>query len=226
MKGKGFVVHVALTSTLDRLDADARTAVIGAAYARVRGLDDYRLPKKHAALAFLVEGIAAEAAELCDNLAPKRPVKTGAQRTAEYRARLKAAGSDESDESDVTERHNRHNCDESDECDARDESDAKEINKEIKSGTLVTPTDLKMAAHNLGVPEDYALGYFATEMEKLGWMARSGNGTMFRVTPARLASVLRGWWNVDKQKNVSRASIGEGPVTDVPSSVGEGDLIS
>ena len=211
MKGKGFVVHVALTSSLDRLDADARTAVIGAAYARVRGLDDYRLPKKHAALAFLVEGIAAEAAELCDNLAPKRTAKTGAQRTAEYRARLKAANAAE--------------CDESDECDARDESDGKEINKEIKSGTLVTPADLKIAAHNLGIPDDFALGYFAAEMEKLDWMARGTNGAMFKVTRTNLASVLRGWWGQEKRKNSARASGGVEPAADVPT-VTEGDLIS
>lgn len=211
MKGKGFVVHVALTSTLDRLDADARTAVIGAAYARVRGLDDYRLPKKHAALAFLVEGIAAEAAELCDNLAPKRTAKTGAQRTAEYRARLKAANAAERDESD--------------ECDGRDECDTKEINKEIKSGTLVTPADLKIAAHNLGIPDDFALGYFAAEMEKLDWMARGTNGAMFKVTRTNLASVLRGWWGQENRKNSARASGGVEPAADVPT-VTEGDLIS
>jgi len=222
VKGKGFVVHVALTSTLDRLDADARTAVIGAAYARVRGLDDYRLPKKHAALAFLVEGIAAEAAELCDNLAPKRTAKTGAQRTAEYRARLKAAGSDEYD---VTERHNRHNCDESDECDARDKCDTKEINKERKSGTLVTPADLKIAAHNLGIPDDFALGYFADEMGKLGWMARGTNGAMFKVTRSNLASVLRGWWGAENRKNSARASGGIEAPADAPT-ITEGDLIS
>ena len=57
MKGRGFIVHAALTSTLDGLPGDARAAVIGAAYARVRGLDDYELPKKFAVYRFLVDGI-------------------------------------------------------------------------------------------------------------------------------------------------------------------------
>ena len=112
MKGRGFIVHAALTSTLDGLPGDARAAILGAAYARVRGIDDYELPKKFAVYRFLVDGIVTEAATLCAPT-PKQargPAKTGAQRTAEYRQRL--ANRQECDEcDDVTKVTNVTKCD-------------------------------------------------------------------------------------------------------------------
>lgn len=221
MKGRGFIVHSALTSTLDGLAGEARTAVIGAAYAQVRGLTDYRLPKKFAMFEFLVAGIVAEAKEICERPSraekPRPGAKTGAQRTAEYRARLagKGAECDESDASDgVT---NVTDC---------DEQVSKEVSKEVsKSGTRVTAEDVRIAAHNLGVPKEFAIGYFLPEMQKLGWQARGTAGRMFDVTRRNLASVLRGWWAQEKRKTPPRPSGGE-PAPSVAPSITDGELIS
>lgn len=221
VKGRGFIVHAALTSTLDGLGSEARTAVIGAAYARVRGLNDYALPKKFAMFEFLVAGIASEAAAICappEKKQTRAPAKTGAQRTAEYRARLAARGGD---------------CDESDECDEVTnvtKCDAnKEVSKEVsKSGTrvtFVTREDVRTAAHNLSVPFDFAFDYFMPEMEKLDWMARGAAGRMFRVTRANLASVLRGWWEAEKRKKTPPASSGT-ETADVAPSITDGEIIS
>ena len=249
MKGRGFIVHSALTSTLDGLAGEARTAVIGAAYAQVRGLTDYRLPKKFAMFEFLVAGIVAEAKEICERPSraekPRPAGKTGAQRTAEYRARLarKGAECDESDASDgvtnvtsvtnVTKTpSNGGGCDGCDGCDDVtnvtdcDEQVSKEVSKEVsKSGTRVTVEDVRIAAHNLGVPKEFAIGYFLPEMQKLGWQARGTAGRMFDVTRRNLASVLRGWWAQEKRKTPPRPS-GEEPAPSVAPSITDGELIS
>ena len=199
MKGRGFIVHSALTSTLDGLASDARTAVIGAAYARVRGTNDYDLPKKYSMFEFLVAGIASEAEAICERpTKPKptrAPAKTGAQRTAEYRARL----------------------------------EHKEVSNEVsKSGTRVTSVtrdDVRTAAHNLSVPYSFAFDYFMPEMEKLGWQARGTAGRMFRVTRANLASVLRGWWEAEKRKKTA-APPSDGEPNNVAPSITDGEIIS
>lgn len=205
MKGKGFVVHVALTSSLDRMDADSRSAVIGAAYSKARGLNDFKLPKRLACFQFLVDGIADEAIAI--SATERLPPLSGAERAARHRAKVKAE-SNESNESN-----------------ARNGVTHKEVSNEVIREARVTPDDLKIAAHNLGIPDDFALGYFAAEMEKLDWMARGTNGAMFKVTRTNLASVLRGWWGQENRKNSARASGGVEPAADVPT-VTEGDLIS
>ena len=219
MKGRGFIVHSALTSTLDGLASDARTAVIGAAYARVRGTNDYDLPKKYSMFEFLVAGIASEAEAICERpTKPKptrAPAKTGAQRTAEYRARLAGRNAE---------------CDECDEVTNVTECDAsKEVSKEVsKSGTRVTSVtrdDVRTAAHNLSVPYSFAFDYFMPEMEKLGWQARGTAGRMFRVTRANLASVLRGWWEAEKRKKTA-APPSDGEPNNVAPSITDGEIIS
>lgn len=224
MKGRGFIVHSALTSTLDGLAGEARTAVIGAAYARVRGLADYSLPKKFSMFEFLVAGITAEAREICERptKADKQrpPAKTGAQRTAEYRARRAAKGA---------------GCDECDECDdvtnvtECDEQVSKEVSKEVsKSGTRVTNVteqDVRTAAHNLNVPLEFAVGYFMPEMDKLEWKARGTAGNMYRVDKMNLASVLRGWWEAERRKKTARAPEAETGEAVAPS-ITDGEMIS
>ena len=162
MKGKGFVVHVALTSSLDRMDADSRSAVIGAAYSKARGLNDFKLPKRLACFQFLVDGIADEAIAI--GATERLPPMSGAERAARHRAKVKAE-SNESNESN-----------------ASNGVTPKEVSNKVTREALVTPDDLKIAAHNLGIPDDFALGYFSAEMEKLDWMARGANGAMFKVT--------------------------------------------
>lgn len=224
MKGRGFIVHSALTSTLDGLAGEARTAVIGAAYAKVRGLTDYSLPKKFAMFEFLVAGIVTEAKEICERPSkPKTtrpPAKTGAQRVAEYRARLAAQDDDCNECNECNDVTNVTDC---------NEQVSKEVSKEVsKSGTrvtFVTEDDVRVAAHNLGVPRDFAIGYFMPEMAKLGWQARGTAGRMFRVTRMNLASVLRGWWEAERRKNQPRPS-GEEPAPSVAPSITDGELIS
>lgn len=258
MKGRGFIVHSALTSTLDGLPGEIRAAILGAAYARVRNLTDYALPKKLALFDFLVSGIVTEAEMLCEkhsNVTQTRPsAKTGAQRTAEYRARrmLRTKKSDVSDPCDgvtnvtnVTELpafgtdspSESGKCDECDECNECD-AISKEVSKEVSVAHVtnvtdhessaqnrITEMDLRIAAHNLGVPLDFALGYFREEMGKLEWMARGNGGRMFRVTRMNLASVLRGWWKQEERKKNSAPASGSAPM-DVPPSITQDDLVS
>jgi hypothetical protein len=218
MKARGFVIHVALTSTLSRVPGDARTAVLGAVYARVMGLTDYALPKRFEGYQYLVDGIVEETIALCGETPAKKPAKrppmTGAERMAKLRARRALA----------------EDCDESDESDGvtkRDEQVSKEVSKEVIESTLVTfvtPDDVRIAAHNLGIPYDFALGYFLPEMEKLGWQARGPKGDMFPVKKSNLASILRGWWNAEQKKILPRPS-SDNPGSSLPAIVGY-ELIS
>lgn len=63
--------------------------------------------------------------------------------------------------------------------------------------------DVRIAAHNLGVPAAFG-EYFHAEMTKLGWQARSSAGRMFAVNRANLASILRGWWETEKKHCAAR----------------------
>ncbi len=215
MKGQGFVIHNALTSTLDGLDGDARAYVLGAAYSKARGRNDFKLPKKYAYLAFLVEGIATESSALNAPVmrTPKSQPLTGAERAARHRAKLR----NESNES--------NDSNESNESNAVKEGRNKGIKECGAHVTFVTDEELSVAAHNLGIPHDFVFGYFKPEMEKLEWLARGANGSMFRVNAVNLASVLRGWWTQEnRKKNPARPPTAN--TGDALPSIMDGDMIS
>ena len=67
--------------------------------------------------------------------------------------------------------------------------------------------DIRVAAHNLGVP-DWFRDYYASEMEKLGWTERNSrkpNGTA-PVTRSNVVHSMRGWWDQEKKSSAARVA--------------------
>ena len=75
--------------------------------------------------------------------------------------------------------------------------------------------DIRIAAHNLGVP-DWFRDYYASEMEKLGWTERNSrkpNGTA-PVTRSNVVHSMRGWWEQEKKSPAARESANRGSADD------------
>lgn len=199
---QGFCVHGVMTSTLLEIRPDARAAILGLAFALTFGAEDYALPKKFEVYLPIAKGIAAEAKRLIVEAESKPAPKSGAERTAAYKARKKAlAGSAEVTK--VTQ------------SDVGDEGDARmneRMNERMNGRTsspppsrsdgrpIYAPTadEVFFAGKKLGMGED-AVAEFVRGMEELDWKARGKDGRMFNVTPVNLASVMRGWRDCEKK---------------------------
>lgn len=192
---QGFCVHGVMTSTLKEVPPDARAAILGFAFAKTYGIEDYDLPKRFAAYRPIAAGIATEAKRIIEEADSRPAPKSGAQRTAEYKARKRAQAAAE-----VTKVMQG---------DAGDEGDARMNNRMNDRQSVVSsprpPTDdeIRAAAHNLGVPDDFR-DHFAAEMRKLDWTAMRANGATYRVTAANVSCVLRNWWATEKKNFPAR----------------------
>ena len=67
--------------------------------------------------------------------------------------------------------------------------------------------DIRVAAHNLGVP-DWFRDYYASEMEKVGWIERSSRkaGGTAPVTRSNVVLSMRGWWDQEKKSSAARVA--------------------
>ena len=67
--------------------------------------------------------------------------------------------------------------------------------------------DIRVAAHNLGVP-DWFRDYYASEMEKVGWIERSSRkaGGTAPVTRLNVVLSMRGWWDQEKKSSAARVA--------------------
>ena len=67
--------------------------------------------------------------------------------------------------------------------------------------------DIRVAAHNLGVP-DWFRDYYASEMEKVGWIERCSRkaGGTAPVTRSNVVLSMRGWWDQEKKSSAARVA--------------------
>ncbi len=67
--------------------------------------------------------------------------------------------------------------------------------------------DIRVAAHNLGVP-DWFRDYYASEMEKVGWTERNSRkpGSTIPVTRSNVVHSMRGWWECEKKSSAARVA--------------------
>ena len=67
--------------------------------------------------------------------------------------------------------------------------------------------DIRVAAHNLGVP-DWFRDYYASEMNKVGWIERSSRkaGGTTPVTRSNVVLSMRGWWDQEKKNSAARVA--------------------
>ena len=210
---QGFCVHGVMTSTLLGIPPDARAAILGCAFAMTFDVADYKLPKRFEVYRPIAAGIATEAKRLISEAANRPPAKTGAQRTAEYKARKRAAEVTKvtkvtkGDEGDVrmNERMNeRMNGDVS----SPPRSDGWPVHAPTADDVSATGKDLGMAPA--------AVAEFEHGMAELGWEARGRDGNMFPVTPANLKSIMRGWRDSQKKICGARAQSSSGTMAAVP----------
>ena len=240
-RDRGFCVHGVMTSTLVEMQPDLRAALLGYSFALTFDLGDYELPKKWACFAPLARGIADAARQIIED-SPAEP-KSGAQRTAEWRARKRASVTnvtrcDARDGVDVTNVTR---------CDARDGvtlerknermNDIPPTPKGVGGGDRLPPAEVRaelnarrpsadeiaIGAHDLGVPAEFAQ-QFVDEMEATGWVYVNRNGKTVYVTKANWKTVLKGRFNFAKKNDAARVDDGEAPRCPCPPVVPDEDL--
>ena len=217
---QGFCVHGVMTSTLRELAPDARAAILGSAFALTFDIGDYKMPRRYEAFMPLAKGIATEARRLIDEADGKPKPKTGAQRTAEYRAR-KHAESETASHADVTKVT---------QCDGRDGVTLERMNErmnECESVSSPTPTvsrpkdaptdeEVTLAAMQMEEGADKTeskafAAYFVGEMGKTDWKVLNREGRAYAVTRINFKAVLRSWWNHEKKSCAAREGGGALP---------------
>ena len=189
---QGFCVHGVMTSTLKEVPPDARSALLGYAFALTFDTGDYDIPKKFKMYRPLAVGIATEAKRIIEAADNRPEAKSNAERQRTYRARKKER------ETNVTESNASNGVTLDSKIDSM--TDRQSV---VSSPRPPTDDEIRAAAHNLGVPDDFR-DHFAAEMRKLDWTAMRANGATYRVTAANVSCVLRNWWATEKKNSSAR----------------------
>ena len=226
-RDQGFCVHGVMTSTLREIPPDARAALLGFAFALTFDIGDYQLPKRYSVYRPLAVGIATEAKRLIEDADGRPAPKSGAQRTAEYKARKRAQAhaavtkvthGDVGDEVTLERMNERMN-----DIPPTPKGDggaipSAELRREL-AGRRPSAEEIMLGAHAVGVPDEFA-AEFVAEMDRTGWVFVKPNGQTVYVNKANWRAVLNGRYQYRKKNSAPRAAVPVGGsqrgVGDVP----------
>lgn len=227
-RDQGFCVHGVMTSTLREIPADARAALLGLAFALTFDLGDYDLPKKFAVYRPLAVGIATEAKRLIDDAESRPMPKSGAQRTAEYKARKRAREQAEVTKvtpGDAGDAVTPERMDErmnvippTPKGDGGEKIPPSEVRAELAS-RRPSAEEIMFGGHAMGVPDEF-VKEFVVDMDSVGWVWVNPSGRTVYVTKANWRAVLKGRYNFRQKNSPPRAAVPVGGsqrgVGDVP----------
>lgn len=227
-RDQGFCVHGVMTSTLREIPADARAALLGYAFALTFDINDYELPRKFAVYRPLAVGIATEAKRLIEDAEARPEPKSGAQRTAEYKARKRAREASEvtkvthGDAGDAVtlERMNERMNDipPTPKGDGGEKIPPSEVRAEL-SARRPSPDEIFLGGRAMGVPDEF-VKEFVADMDQVGWVWVNPAGRTVYVNKANWRTVLKGRFDFRKKNSSARAVVPVGGsqrgVGDVP----------